>query len=98
MYVLFLSHFSVWLWLLLLFFGMAEATFIPRDDLCVQLFISSEAPAWNPPSLDHARSLLAKQCIDSKTESGIAEKSEGRSRYKNALSPYMRRYKRLDST
>jgi hypothetical protein len=41
-------------------------------------------PAWNPPRLDHARLLLAKQCIDFKTESSTAEEPEGRSRYKNA--------------
>jgi hypothetical protein len=37
-YVLFLSHLSVKLWLLMLFFGMVEATFILRDDVCVQFF------------------------------------------------------------
>jgi hypothetical protein len=37
-YVLFLSHFSVQLWTLMPFFGMVEATFILRDDVCVQFF------------------------------------------------------------
>jgi hypothetical protein len=38
-YVSFLSYFSsVQLWLLMLFFRMAEATFILSDDVCVQFF------------------------------------------------------------
>jgi hypothetical protein len=37
-YALFLSYFSFYLWLLMPFFRMVGATFIPRDDVCVQFF------------------------------------------------------------
>jgi hypothetical protein len=37
-HISFLSHFSVLWWLLMLFFGLVEATFIPKDDAHVQFF------------------------------------------------------------
>jgi hypothetical protein len=42
------------------------------------VFLSPRAPAWTTPCLDHVISPLAKQYIDSKTESSTAEELEGR--------------------
>jgi hypothetical protein len=56
------------------FFRTVEATSTSRDGWCLRTFFLSPGA---PSRLDHAWSLLAKQCLDSKTESSTAEESEG---------------------
>jgi hypothetical protein len=85
-YVLFLSHFSVQLWLLIPFFRMVEATFIPRVDVCVQFLIApGPQHGTHPVSITHDRCWLSSVSTPRPKVAPQTE-PEGRSRCNSALS------------